>query len=101
MRILLIQPKKPVRAIGIEGWKEVGLERVFVGLEFFRDEDLKDIRKGSTAEDNIESLRILQAQDIDIYPTFIVKPEFNRDDLKRFINYSGLYPSSSLRIPLC
>ena len=28
-------------------WRDIGLERVFVGIEFFRDEDLKFIRKKS------------------------------------------------------
>ncbi len=32
----------------IKIWKDIGLERVFVGLEFFRDEDLKYINKGSS-----------------------------------------------------
>jgi hypothetical protein len=30
-------------------WREIGLERVFVGLEFVRDEDLAYIRKRSAA----------------------------------------------------
>ncbi len=40
-------------------WKDIGLERVFVGLEFFRDEDLKYINKGSTVENNKEAVKIL------------------------------------------
>jgi len=41
----------------IEQWKKIGLERVFVGLEFMWDADLKWIRKGSTAENNQKDLR--------------------------------------------
>jgi radical SAM superfamily enzyme YgiQ (UPF0313 family) len=64
----------------IEQWKKIGLDRVFVGLEFMRDADLKLIRKGSTVENNKTAVKILKSLDIDIFPTFIVRPEFNRRD---------------------
>jgi radical SAM superfamily enzyme YgiQ (UPF0313 family) len=51
-----------------------------VGLEFMRDADLKLIRKGSTVENNKTAVKILKSLDIDIFPTFIVRPEFNRRD---------------------
>ncbi len=61
-------------------WKTVGLERVFVGLESMRDADLRSIRKGSTAENNRKAVQILRDLGIDIYPTFIVRPDFDRQD---------------------
>ena len=64
----------------LELWRDVGLERVFVGLEFFRDEDLKDIRKGSTLRDNEQAVKVLQDLGIDIYASLIVRPEFTRAD---------------------
>jgi radical SAM superfamily enzyme YgiQ (UPF0313 family) len=64
----------------LEVWREVGLERVFVGLEFFRDEDLAYIRKGSTTKDNKRAVRVLQDLDIEVYASFIVRPEFTRAD---------------------
>ncbi len=71
----------------IERWKDIGMERVFVGLEFFRDEDLKDIRKGTTIKNNIEAIRILQSLDIDIFPNFMIKPDFDRSDFNEFRKY--------------
>ncbi len=71
----------------IEQWKKAGLERVFVGLEFMRDGDLKSIRKGSTAENNETAVKVLKSLDIDILPTFIVRPEFNRSDFADLRNY--------------
>ena len=50
----------------IEQWKKVGLERVFVGLEFMRDADLKLLRKGSTAENNKTAVKVLRSLGIDI-----------------------------------
>jgi len=68
-------------------WREIGLERVFVGLEFFRDEDLQYIRKGSTAGDNENAVKVLQDLNIDIYASFIVRPEFNKEDFLGFRRY--------------
>ena len=71
----------------LELWKDIGLERVFVGLEFFRDDDLKYIKKGSTIRQNEEAVKILQALDIEIYASFIVRPEFHRSDFRQFRQY--------------
>ena len=68
-------------------WREIGLERVFVGLEFFREQDLAFIRKGSTLDDNRRAVRILQDLGIEIYASFIVRPEFTRQDFAEFRQY--------------
>lgn len=64
-------------------WGEDGLERVFVGLEFFRDDDLKYVRKNSTSADNEAAVRILHGLIIDVYASFIVRPEFKGADCVR------------------
>lgn len=71
----------------IEKWKKIGLERVFVGLEFFRDADLKEIRKGSTTENNTKAIKILQSLNIDIFPNFMVRHDFDRSDFIEFRKY--------------
>ena len=68
-------------------WKKAGLERVFVGLEAMRDADLKLIRKGSTVENNLNAVRILKELDIDIWPMFLVRPEFDRHDFTDLRQY--------------
>jgi radical SAM superfamily enzyme YgiQ (UPF0313 family) len=87
----------------LEQWKEAGLERVFVGLEFMHDADLKWIRKGSTVDNNVRAVQVLQGLDIDIFPMFIVRPDFGRAefaDLRQqcralaldFVGFSVLTP---------
>ncbi len=71
----------------VEQWKRIGLERVFMGLEFFRDEDLAYVRKGSTTEKNTEAVRILQSLGVDIFPAFIIRPEFDKEDFRQFAEY--------------
>jgi len=71
----------------VEKWKKIGLERVFVGLEFIRDADLNLIRKGSTVENNERALQVLKGLDIEIFPMFIVKPEFEKKDFADLRKY--------------
>ncbi|OGW38822.1 MAG: hypothetical protein A2Y97_07150 [Nitrospirae bacterium RBG_13_39_12] len=71
----------------IEKWKDIGLERVFVGLEFMRDADLNLIRKGSTVANNIRAIQVLKGLDIEIFPMFIVKPEFEKKDFAELRKY--------------
>ena len=71
----------------LERWREIGLQRVFVGLEFSRDQDLAYINKGSTTRDNESAVRILQALDIEIYASLIVRPEFTREDFAALRHY--------------
>jgi radical SAM superfamily enzyme YgiQ (UPF0313 family) len=71
----------------LELWRDVGLERVFVGLEFFRDSDLEFINKGSTIDNNRQAVQVLQDLDIDIYASFILRPEFTKEDFAEFRRY--------------
>jgi len=68
-------------------WRDVGLERVFVGLEFFRDEDLDYVRKNSTSKDNETAVRILHGLGIDVYASFMVRPDFTREDFATLRTY--------------
>jgi radical SAM superfamily enzyme YgiQ (UPF0313 family) len=88
----------------LKAWREIGLERVFVGLEFVRDEDLAYIRKRSTALENERAIKILQDLSIDIYASFIIRPEFSREDFaayRRYCRRLGLnFASFSVLTPL-
>jgi len=71
----------------IKLWKDIGLERVFVGLESFRNGDLKNINKGSTIEDNNQAVRILRSNGIEVYASFILRPDFSKDDFQELKRY--------------
>ncbi|MFZ5447044.1 MAG: B12-binding domain-containing radical SAM protein [Thermodesulfobacteriota bacterium] len=71
----------------LEKWKKAGLERVFVGLEFIRDQDLKMVHKGATVENNEKAVRILKDLGIDIWPMFMIRPEFDRKDFTDLRKY--------------
>ena len=71
----------------LELWRDVGLERVFVGLESFRDEDLDDIRKGSTLADSEKAVGVLQDLGIEIYASLIVRQEYGKADFAALAQY--------------
>jgi radical SAM superfamily enzyme YgiQ (UPF0313 family) len=71
----------------LEMWRKVGLERVFVGLEFSSDEDLKSIGKGSTAADNGRAVKILHDLDIEISASLIVRPDFESEQFTALARY--------------
>ena len=85
-------------------WRDVGLERIFVGLEFFRDADLHYVRKNSTCKDNETAVRILHGLGIDVYASFMVRQEFTREDfaaLRAYCRRLGLdYASFAVLTPL-
>jgi len=88
----------------LRAWREIGLERVFVGFESFKDEDLAFIRKRSKSEDNEKAVEILHDLGIDIYASFIIQPGFTRDDfaaLKKYCRRFELsFASFSVLTPL-
>jgi radical SAM superfamily enzyme YgiQ (UPF0313 family) len=68
-------------------WRDIGLEKVFVGLEFFRDQDLNHIGKGTSISDNKEAIRILSSLGIEPYPSFIIRPEWRQEDFRELRQY--------------
>ena len=70
-----------------KSWQEIGLRRVFVGLEFCEDDNLDFIGKKSYVIDNDRAVEILHALDIDIYASFIIRPDFSNADFKKLRAY--------------
>lgn len=85
-------------------WREVGLKGVFIGFEGVTDEDLRALRKGSSVTDNDRALFFLKGLDIDVWASFIVEPDFTREDfrrLKEYVRSRGVKtPSFSVLTPL-
>ncbi|MFC1563533.1 B12-binding domain-containing radical SAM protein [candidate division KSB1 bacterium] len=88
----------------IEAWRAVGLERVFIGLEFFKDSDLEYIKKGSNISDNDRAVKILFDNGVDVYASFIIRPEFDKKDfasLRKYIRNLDLnFASFAILTPL-
>jgi radical SAM superfamily enzyme YgiQ (UPF0313 family) len=65
------------------GWAEEGLRSLFIGLESFNDQELRDAKKSATAADNAEALAILQRLGIGVIGYLIVRPEYVHEDFQR------------------
>lgn len=71
----------------IEIWREIGLEDILIGFEFFRDDDLKDFNKKMTIDTHKRAVEILHANGVYISANFIVKPDFREEDFIELRNY--------------
>jgi hopanoid C-3 methylase len=73
----------------IEKWAEVGLRRMFFGLESNDNERLKQLQKGSSADLNRKAVDVCHANGISVTGCLIVQPDFTRDDFLRMTEYTA------------
>ncbi len=78
----------------LEKWRSIGLARVFIGLEAFRDSDLQAVNKRTSLAENERAVTILHDLGIESYVNFIVQPTFTRDDFRAFRRYCRSLPLS-------
>ncbi len=64
----------------IARFRAAGLSVLIVGIESFRDEELRAYGKRSAAEINARALRVLDDLGIDVYATLILGPDWDRAD---------------------
>ncbi len=78
-----------------------GLKAVLVGYETFNDREMQEYRKKSSNEDNIKAAAILRSIGIDCWASFILHPDWTRQDFKSFRKYiKELKPEISTFSPL-
>ncbi len=87
-----------------EQWRRVGLRQVFIGLESFSDQRLQSLNKGVTTTEQNQAVAILKKTDILPYASFVVHPDFTRDDFQAMKDYVRRlklnYSSFSILTPL-
>jgi len=66
-------------------WAKIGLRQVFVGMEDFSDARLEAMKKGTTAAQQEEAARILRRLGVMMYASFMVDPDYDRDDFKGLV----------------
>ncbi len=64
-----------------------GIKNVIVGLESFSDVFLKKYNKAATLDDNYNAVQILKKNGIATWGTFILHPDFSKEDFKNFRRY--------------
>ncbi|UCC44968.1 MAG: hypothetical protein JSU65_03320, partial [Candidatus Zixiibacteriota bacterium] len=78
----------------VEKWAEIGLKKVFIGLESIDDEELRSLNKKCTVEKNNRAIEILHANNVDPLGAFVIQPHYTRkhfDDLLKYLDRMRIY----------
>ena len=88
----------------LEAWKEVGLERLFVGIDAFNAKDLKEYNKKLSVSQIEDGLKLAQELDIEIFAQFVVNTNYTEKEftqLVRFVEHFKIdYPTFTILTPL-
>lgn len=67
-----------------------GLIAVIVGYESFDDNQLKSYNKSASSDENLKATRVLQKNNIACWGSFILHPDWNKDDFRKLNAYKKL-----------
>jgi len=85
-------------------WRNIGLERLFIGIEAITEDELTDYHKKLTVAQIADGLSRARELGIKVFAGFIVNPDYTRQDFKRlvrFIEHHRIdYPSFTILTPL-
>jgi radical SAM superfamily enzyme YgiQ (UPF0313 family) len=71
----------------VEKWAEIGLKKVFLGLESFRDEELESFDKKCSIEKNNQAIEILHQNKVDPLGAFVIQPYYKKADFDALLEY--------------
>jgi radical SAM superfamily enzyme YgiQ (UPF0313 family) len=71
----------------VERWAEIGLKKVFLGLESFRDEELESLNKRCTVKKNNQAIEILHQNKVDPLGAFVIQPYYEKADFDALLEY--------------
>jgi len=71
----------------VEKWAQIGLKKVFLGLESPADDEIKSLNKKGSVSENNRAIEILHANSVDPLGAFIINPDYTRDDFDRILEY--------------
>jgi radical SAM superfamily enzyme YgiQ (UPF0313 family) len=88
----------------LKAWKEIGLDRLFIGIEAISDEGLLDFSKKLVASQVEAGIKKCRELGILVWGQFIVRPDFTKrsfTQLARFIEHHRIdYPSFTILTPI-
>lgn len=68
-------------------WARIGLAQVFVGMEDFSDARLAAMKKGITAAQQEQAVKILDDLGIMMYASYMVDPAYTREDFASLLHH--------------
>ncbi|MEO7194204.1 MAG: radical SAM protein [Pseudonocardiaceae bacterium] len=88
----------------LAAWREIGLERIFVGIDAVTEKDLDEYRKKIKLAQIEEGLRVAEELGIEIFAQFVVNTDYRQRDfhrLARFVEHHRIrFPTFTVLTPL-
>ena len=88
----------------MESWRELGLRRVFFGIETIFANELKDYNKRQQLDQIIEALRVARSLDIAVFANFIIRPDYSAVEFAEIVKFiercEVSYPSFTILTPI-
>ncbi len=85
-------------------WREIGLRRLFIGVETIFDHELQDYNKRLKRGEIIEAYRVARELDIDLFSGFIISPEYTAAEFEALVTFieehKVEYPSFTILTPI-
>ena len=75
-----------------------GFEALFVGLESFKADDLHDLNKKTSVEQNINAVRVLEHAGIQCYSGLIVSEDWRKSDFEALIRHLNCFEHPMVNI---
>ncbi|UCH94130.1 MAG: cobalamin-dependent protein [Candidatus Aminicenantes bacterium] len=72
----------------VEAWAKIGLKFIAIGMESYRDEELKALNKQTTVSMNEEAIRICHDNGIRVRGIFIVQQDYDKEDFRKLAEYT-------------
>ena len=87
-----------------EKWAKIGLDSVLIGMESVFEEDLEQYNKGITQQTDIQALKILHENGVEVRANFIVQQDYTKEkfqQVKEAVQRLGIErPSFAVLTPL-
>lgn len=88
----------------VAAWAEIGLDRLFIGIDAISWKDLDEYNKKCSIEEIERGIEEARRMGVGVFAQFVVNTDYSPDDFKtlvRFIERSGIdYPSFTVLTPL-
>jgi radical SAM superfamily enzyme YgiQ (UPF0313 family) len=88
----------------LAAWREIGLDRLFIGIEAISDKGQHDFNKKLKMAQVEAGLKAARELGIKVWGQFIVRPDFTRDDFRqlvRFVEHYDIFrPSFTVLTPI-
>lgn len=75
-----------------------GLEALFVGLESFKEDDLHDLNKKTSVDQNIQAVRVLEYAGVQCYSGLIVSEDWRKSDFEALIRHLNSFEHPMVNI---